>query len=111
MEHENPEDPESPTKLEAIGSIIGARMFKAARYSGMQEKSVTAKRQNFYDSAVSEGIQKQMPPKFKMLKKAAEYLGLDFDEILGANEVVPFMKSLDKNGLAAMFTQNDGEKW
>lgn len=105
MEHENPEDAESPTRLEAWASIIGATMYKGFKFGGMQAKSVDSKIQNRYDSQVREAIQDKMPPQYKIAKKVAEHLGFDFDDILEANEVIPFMKSLDKHGAGGMFTQ------
>lgn len=87
------------TRLEAIGSVIGARMFQSLRFSNMQEASVRSKIQNKYDEAVNDGIKRNMPPQYKVLFKIAKELGFDLDEILEAGELNEFINSLQKYGV------------
>lgn len=102
---ETPEG-EEMTRLEAIGNVMGTRMFEATRFSAMQSKSVDARTQNRYDSKVREAIQDKMPPQYKILRRVAEEIGFNFDDILMANEVVPFMNSLKKHGMTDIFRNN-----
>lgn len=96
---------EEMTRLEAIGTVMGNRMYEATKYAGMQDKSVDARVQNRWDSQVKEAIQDKMPPQYKIIKRVAEELGFDFEDILAADEVIPFMKSLRKHGASDMFTR------
>lgn len=104
---ETPEG-EEMTRLEALGHVIGTRMYEATRYAGMQVKSVDSRIQNRMDADVKAAIQDKMPPQFKIVKRIAEELGFDFDDILAANEVVPFMKSLKKHGAGQLLQTNPG---
>jgi len=87
------------TRLEAIGSVIGARMFQALRFSNMQSLSVDSKIQNRYDTEVHEAVKQRMPMETKILYKIAEQLGFDLDEIIDRKELPQFMQSLKNNGI------------
>lgn len=104
---ETPEG-EQMTRLEAIGTVLGNRMAQAARFGAMQVKSVDSRKQNRWDREVKDAIQDKMPPQYKIVKRIAEELGFDFDDILAADEVVPFMKSLKKHGAGKLLQSNPG---
>jgi len=111
MEKENPEDPESPTVLEAFANVAGHAMFEAAKYSGMQNKSVVARTQNKYDNLVREGIEKKMPPRLKLLQKALDYLDMDIDvmDIMNAGELPVLQNSMRKFGLEKLLSNDGGQ--
>jgi len=97
----------APTRLEALSGVVGSAMARAGRFSKMQEGSVEARIQNKYDGIVHQGILQDMPIEIKLLKKAAEHFGIDFDEMLSKKEQLAFARSLAENGINLnMF--NDG---
>jgi len=111
MEKENPEDPESPTVLEAFAAVAGQAMFQAGKFSAMQAKSVDARTQNKYDTMVTEGIKSKMPPRLKLLQKALDYLDIDIDvlDVMEAGEMPALEKSLRKSGLESLLRGDGGQ--
>lgn len=90
---------DAPMMIDVLAQRVGRQLFASQKFSLMQEASVDMRTQNRWDSQVKEAIQAKMPPHYKILKRVAEGLGFDFDDILTANEVIPFMKSLKKSGI------------
>jgi len=111
MEKENPEDPESPSVLEAYAEVMGQAMFQAGKFSAMQAKSVDARTQNKYDTMVREGIQSKMPPRLKLLQKALDYLDMDIDvmDIMNAGELPVLQNSMRKFGLEKLLSNDGGQ--
>jgi hypothetical protein len=109
MEKENPEDPESPTVLDAFAGVFASKFFEAGKFSAMQAKSVVARTQNKFDKMVYDGIQSKMPPKVKAIQKVLDYLDIDIDimDIMGAGELPMLANSLNKYGLGDLL-KNDG---
>lgn len=85
--------------LGALTVRIGHNLSASLRGASMQEKSVTSRIQNKYDNIVHDGILKDMPIEIKLLKKAAEHFGIDFDEMLSKKEQLAFAQSLADNGI------------
>jgi len=109
-EQENPEDANSPSRLEAIGEIIGRTIFQAGKYSALQSKSVDSRIQNKYDDMVRTGIESKMPPKLKLLQRVLEEVGVDIDvmELMDAGELPYLERSAKKFGLGSLL-KNDGQ--
>jgi len=109
-EQENPDDAESPSRLEAIGEIIGRTIFQAGKYSALQSKSVDARIQNKYDNLIQDGIRSKMPPKLKLLQRVLEEVGVDIDimELMDAGELPYLERSAKKFGLGSLL-KNDGQ--
>jgi len=101
------------TRLEAIGSIIGARMYQALRFSKMQGLSMDSKIQSRYDTEVHEAVKQKMPMETKIIYKIAEQLGFDLDEIIDRKELPQFLQALANNGIGVAsisYILNSGNK-
>lgn len=94
----NSEEEGAPTNLTALASHFAKEMHQIGRFSDMQEKSVESRILNKYDDAIHEGLKAKIPFPYKTLMKAAEYFGLNLDEIIDKGELQAFVLSLSKHG-------------
>lgn len=96
------DEPNAPSRLEALTGLMGRAFYQSTHMADLQEKSVDVRIQNKYNAKTQEALKRKAPVMWKFICKAAEYLGFDIENIVEAGELQPFINSLQKYNIPLM---------
>lgn len=95
-----------PTNIQVLTRLIASELHQTMKYSAAGKASVDARIQNKYDDQVMAALKSKVPVGYKILMRIAEELGFDLEGIIEADELGPWIASLNKAGVPLMMGES-----